>query len=736
MFALLISLISCVSPVVSDNDILMTKQTYGQCQRDKSVEGNPLTISGITYSSGIGTHATSMIPITVPKDAKTLTGGCGIDDEVKDSAQSRSSVVFRILSGSEVLWESAVMHKGDGLATFSVNVPTGSTKLYLLADEYDTNSNDHADWVSLSWVNYSPTDLCTSKRSEKIYPIKSNSQEDQGPILRKMITQARANPGSTILLEKGDYHFYDTGMLKMSFHTSNHDQPTFQPVGVPLVDLVNVTLDGSGSTFYFHNHSQPFLVLDSTGVTIKNVHIDYWRPYVTEAVVVNADYFSTQVRINKTLYPYHVENSNFVFDNEGFTLGPNVMLLFEKGTKRIINGSSSAGFKGQVTENSDGTVTFTENLRNYGLKEGDVIGFKSAARPYPAMVIYRATKTTLDNVRIHSSQGMALLAQRSDTIHLINSGASYADGRYVSATADATHFSNCKGSILVENGLFEGMMDDAINIHSTSLKIVEVVNQSCVKVQYMHGQSVGFETFLPGETIQFIKSNTLENDETRKVTNVVKLSTNQLLLSFEGTLPSAISNGDSVENGDYYPSVTFRNNTVRNNCARGCLFTTPKDVLVENNFFDYTSGSVLLLAGDAANWYESGSCKNVIIRNNKVINALTSSYQFTNALFSFCPTINNIQQQQKSYHMNVKIEGNEIDNYDVPLLYSISAENVEFINNKINYNSDFPSWKKKPFLFNKVKNITIGGNTVTPEKTFTIDDVSLQNTDESEIHFK
>lgn len=735
MLAILISFISAVKPVVSDNDILMTKQTWGQTQRDKSVEGNPLTISGVTYSSGIGTHATSMIPITVPSSAKTLTGGCGIDDEVSTTPQSTASVIFRILSGSEVIWSSDVMHKGDGTVFFSVDVPAGAKKLYLLADEYDTNSNDHADWVNLNWIDYSPTDLCRSNSARHLSPLTSDTFEDQGPIIRRMISVARSNPGSTILLEKGNYHFYSSGALKMSFHTSNHDQPTFQPVGIPLVDLENITLDCSGSTFYFHNRMQPFLILDSVGVTVKNVHIDYWRPYVTEATVVKADYFSTQVRINKTLYPYHVENSRFVFEGEGFTLGPDVMLLFEKGTKRIINGSSSAGFSGSVTENSDGTATFTKSLVQYNLKEGDVLGFKSASRPYPAMVIYRATKTTLDNVLIHSSQGMALLAQRSDTIHLINSGASYVEGRYVSSTADATHFSNCKGQILVENGHFEGMMDDAINVHSTSLKITEVINKSYIKLQYVHGQSVGFETFLPGEKVQFIRSKTLETDEIRNVSNVVKHSTNELYLSIEGTLPENIGVGDAVENAVYYPSVTFRNNTVRNNCARGCLFTTPKDVLVENNYFDYTSGSALLLAGDAANWYESGSCKNVIIRNNRIVNALTSSYQFTRAIFSFTPTIGDIVSQKKSYHANVRIEGNEIVSYDVPLLYSISAENVEFINNKINYNSDFPSWKQKPFQFNKVKNITISGNVVTPAKTFTMEDVSLENTDGSEIHF-
>ena len=252
----------------------------------------------------------------------------------------------------------------------------------------------------------------------------------------------------------------------------------------------------------------------------------------------------------------------------------------------------------------------------------------------------------------------------------------------------------------------------------------------------MHSQSVGFETFLPNENDQFIKAQTLELSEIRKVVQVRKLETTKIQITIDGTVPSGIGVGDAVENSDYYPSVTFRNNTVRNNRARGTLFTTPKDVIVEDNVFDYTSGSALLLAGDAANWYESGASRNVIIRRNKIINALTSSYQFTNAIFSFCPSINSVTSQTQFYHTNVVIEDNYIETFDVPLLYAISSANVEFRNNQIVYNNDYPSWGKRAFLFNKVSNITIAGNTVSPTKTFSFDDVSLTNTDQSEIHFE
>ena len=549
-----------------------------------------------------------------------------------------------------------------------------------------------------------------------------------------MISEARSSPGSTILIEKGEYHFYSAGSLKMSFYISNHDQPTFQPIAIPLVDLHNITIDCSGSTFYFHDLLEPILVLDSTNVTIKNVHIDYWRPFYTEGKVTSADFFSTSLHINNTLYPFHVDTLRFVFEHEGFDLGTSSMMLFEKENGRILANSGDVNFIAIATGGIDGYCTITQNLKNYGMKEGDVVVFRTWDRPHPSIVVYRSNFTTIEKVQIHSTQGMAIICQRSDTITILDSAVNCAKGRYHSSSADATHFSNCRGSIFVNNTEFEGMMDDAINVHSTSLKIITIINKTSIKVNYMHEQSVGFETFLPNERIRFIRSSTLENDEIRTVRSVQKVSTTELILTIDGEIPDSIKGGDAVENADFYPSVLFTNNVVKNNRARGCLFTTPKSVCVENNFFDYTSGSAVLLAGDAANWYESGNCENVTILNNRIVNALTSSYQFTNAIFSFSPTVSDIKGQTKSYHRNIRIEGNTIETFDVPLLYCLSSENVEFVNNVIKYNNDFKSWGQRAFIMNKVHNVTIGNNSVTPEKKFTIDDVSLENTDQSEVH--
>ena len=92
-------------------------------------------------------------------------------------------------------------------------------------------------------------------------------------------------------------------------------------------------------------------------------------------------------------------------------------------------------------------------------------------RPFPAMVLHQAENTTLENVQFHSSQGMALLAQMSRGVTIRGGGCVRGDARVHTAGADATHFSNCAGHISVRNALYEGMMDDAINVHSTCLRI-------------------------------------------------------------------------------------------------------------------------------------------------------------------------------------------------------------------------------------------------------------------------
>jgi hypothetical protein len=345
----------------------------------------------------------------------------------------------------------------------------------------------------------------------------------------------------------------------------------------------------------------------------------------------------------------------------------------------------------------------------------------------------------MENVVFHASHGMALVAQRSTNFRFSGGGVypRAETGRKFSAGADATHFSNCRGEIVVENAHFEGMMDDAINVHATCLRIEEKVDSHTLRCRYIHGQAYGFETFLPGETLRYIRAKWLQPVSPQKVKEVVWLDSKTFLLKMEASIPPFIQVGDAVENADWFPSVMFRKNVVRNNRARGSLFTTPLPVVIEGNLFETIAGSAILLAGDANGWYESGACHDVVIRHNTFRNNLTSRFQFTEGILSFYPEIPDVAGQPERYHRNIRIEQNRFETFDVPLLFAISTDGILFRENTIEYNQAYSGWNRPAFILNGCEQVVIENNRVlnSPRPWQKDGMVERMNTPEDEVRF-
>lgn len=735
---------------ISEENFVGARQEYGETRKGKSVDDNALTLGGKVYTDGIGTHATSMIPLDVPafdSGVRVFTGLVGIDEEV--AAGIGDGVECRILSGSNVLWSSGTIKRGKP-KKFRVPVPQGTRRLYLLTLAGADNWNDHVDWVNLNFEKGANTSI-GSPETTPVYRGEAYGlvpgKGDATFALRKLLHAVhKANGSGKIILPKGEYHFYAKNALEMSFHVSNHDQPTIHPVQVPLSDFRNLELDGNGSTFVFHGKSLAMLLMDCENVTIKNLRLDYARPPYSEAKVVGFENGKTVVSIDGKAFPYEVKNGHLRFIGEGWESGVASVIAFRAGTKEIVERTSDIGFGGRAEVRADGNVDllFDFSKVGAGVAVGDTLTLRTWARPHPACVIYRAKNTQFENVSVHSGWGMALLAQRSENIR-ISGGGTFPrpeTGRVYSASADAFHFSNVAGEVIVENAFFETMMDDALNVHSTCLSVEDVPAPNQIRCRYKHPQAVGFEIFMPGETLRFIKGPTLEQKNEIKVKSVRKLNTNEILVTLEENVPAGLGKGDAVENADYQPSVSFCKNTVQNNRARGILLTTPRKVVVRGNTFRTVAGAAILLAGDAQGWYESGPCEDVEISGNRFLNNLTSSFQFTEAVIALYPEVRNLWEQKQYYHRNVRIFDNEFSTFDVPLLFAISSENLSFTGNRIRYNNDYRGWNKKPFIFRRCKTIDISGNEVAPAgsdklepKTWTLNDLRLEKTPAESVKF-
>lgn len=531
-----------------------------------------------------------------------------------------------------------------------------------------------------------------------------NGKEDRTADVMAAIVKLNNSGGGELKLEAGDYHFYSTHAKKAYFHVSNHDQPKERPIFLPLENMKNVKItgEGEGVNFVFHGMGTALLLDHTERVEVKNVTIKWDTPYYLHAKINAIDSVGrpTVSLADRDCVRFH--NGRLCSVGSDWTNYMNGAIIFDGETHEVVAGTGDVGFDGRAESILDSAEYRLElDVRRISprIKVGDVIVMRPYYRPHPVVCLNHAKDTVLRDFVFTDGFGMGILAQMSENVALLGGGTYPLEfGECASGTIDATHFSNCRGEIRIENCRFEGMMDDALNVHSTSLGITERVDSKTIKCQFMHHQAIGLDLFAKGDEIRFIAGKTLENGPKLKLAAVKALNDYEVLLTFEDEVPDCYQVGDAIENASYHPSVVFRGNKVGNNRARGILLTTPEKVTVEENLFDHVSGTAILLAGDAQGWYESGACRDVTIRKNRFVDCLTSRYQFCDGVIALVPIVKDPGRQVERYHQCLTIEDNIFESFDVPLLFAISGKNIHWRNNKVLTNERYPGWGRGRFL--------------------------------------
>ncbi len=522
------------------------------------------------------------------------------------------------------------------------------------------------------------------------------------------IAAVRAAGGGLIELEPGNYHFAAGTAERHKFYVTNHDQSPDHPVNLPFVNVTNLTLRGHGATLTFHGATVGVLIRNAAAVRLEGIKLDWSRPFITEMEIVGFKDGKTIGKIDRALFPYAVEKGKIVAIGEGWRSGTPWGMVFRGDTHEIIERTADLYGLDAAEANADGTLTcaYDYSKAGAGARPGDVVALRPEHRPYPACVIYHAQDVTFEDVAIHTAWGMGVIAQMSENFTWRGTGraADRTSGvfpptgtkRVTTLHADASHFANVKGTVTVENCLFETMMDDAVNVHCTCLKVLKSTGPRRIRCRYMHRQAIGYGAFGVGDVLRFIDARTLENGLERRVVAVEEHDEREVSLTLDGDLPPE---GEyAVENATYQPAVVFRNNVVRNNRARGVLFTTPKPVVCESNLFDHVSGSAILFAGDAQGWYESGACEDVLVRGNVFRDCLTSTFQFCDGVIASWPMVREIEKQRTHYHRNFRIVDNTFETFDVPLLFALSTDDIRFTGNVIRRNDHYRGWGRPPFI--------------------------------------
>lgn len=587
----------------------------------------------------------------------------------------------------------------------------------------------------LSVLSLSLVLSCTTLSAQKVYEIsafglKANSSKNASPVLQKALAKIKAEykEGEKVILRfpEGRYEFHEKGAAVREYYISNHDQTNPKKVGIALEDMKNLTLDGQGSEFVFHGRMLPVSLLRSENCLLKNFSIDFENPHIAQVKIVENDPQDGIVFEPAPWVDYRIaKDSIFEAYGEGWTMRHSWGIAFDGDTKHLVYNTSDIGCPTKGASEVAPRRIHAPGWKDARLVPGTVVAMRGWGRPTPGIFLSHDVNTTIENVKVHYAEGMGLLAQLCENITLEKFGVCLkgdADPRYFTTQADATHFSGCKGKIVSCNGLYEGMMDDAINVHGTYLKVVKRVDDRTLVGRYMHGQSWGFEWGCPGDEVQFIRSNTMELvGKQNKIISIRPYDKEQtegareFLITFQEPVDQVINeqSGFGIENLTWTPEVLFSGNVIRNNRARGSLFSTPRKTIVENNLFDHTSGAAILLCGDCNGWFETGACRHVIIRKNRFVNALTNLFQFTNAVISIYPEIPDQKGQQQYFHGGpeggIVIEDNEFETFDAPILYAKSVDGLVFRNNTIKLNTEYKPFhpNRNRFWLERVTNVTI-----------------------------
>ncbi len=128
---------------LSDMNWTYASNGYGEIRRDRSNQGLPLTLEGVTYLKGLGTHAICEIRYDLAGAFSGFMSEIGVDDEIYIGG----SVVFQVWLDGALAFDSGVMTGSSPTQTASVDVSGVQELSLLVGDAGNGIAADHSDWA-------------------------------------------------------------------------------------------------------------------------------------------------------------------------------------------------------------------------------------------------------------------------------------------------------------------------------------------------------------------------------------------------------------------------------------------------------------------------------------------------------------------------------------------------------------------------------------------------------------
>lgn len=575
-----------------------------------------------------------------------------------------------------------------------------------------------------------------------LFPVFSQAKEviefkhqdaDMTMEIRKAIENS-TDKNIKLVFERGIYNFRSDYAVGKYVYITNHGNG-FKKIIFNFEGFESVEIVGNGSEFIFHGAIAPFIFEDCQKVNVTDLILDWDIPFAFQADVlaVNKEAHYIDVKPYTSGFSWDLVKGKIRFPNiDGFqysSLGSTLPHI--KETKAIDYGAWDMHLDPQfVEELSHGVLRLYQKDLNYYPRVGTVLnskGDREKDRYAPAFLTRRSSQIVFDRVVIHHALGMGFLFERSEEISIINSGVYIREGseRMISATADATHFANCKGAVLVENCRFEGMYDDGTNVHGTYVEVDTILDQRTVRVALKHFEQMGFQFAGAEDEIWFVQSPNPQRAEQGLVESFVVINETYTDLTFVNDLPAGLSPGDLLENKTWNPDFTMRGTIIKDHRARNIIIKTPKRIIIEDNDLSSMMSSIML-RGETFFWFESGNVTDVLIRNNRFLHCAYGGPE--HAVLKVSPRLGKTFDQSMTYDRNIVFENNTIETFDNRIVWADRVDGLLIKGNTIKQTFTEKPQYPEAYMFDleNCKNVEILNNTYegSCEKSLSVDTVS------------
>jgi hypothetical protein len=447
----------------------------------------------------------------------------------------------------------------------------------------------------------------------------------------------------------GRYDLFPDKMLRRRFDISNanSDAETKKVLALFFEGAEHVKLIGAGATLVCRGKMIELCMKECVSIEVEGISIDYQRPTVSEWTVISTgrDWAEIQVHPDSC---YRIEEGKITWVGEGWSESTGLAQELIPETFKVWRRKDP--LQGLQLEEIE-----PNHLRAVGVHDmvtGRAFQLRNPFRDGVGVFIQNSRDVVLRKVHLIFMHGMGVLCQFSENITLedVKIAPKEESGRTTSAWADCTHFSSCRGKVVLRNCTFNGAHDDAVNVHGTHLRVIGREGERRARVAFMHPQTFGFQAFYPGDEIEYVHADSLAAYGKALVEAVEVVSPYEQLLTLDRSVPEDLRENDVVENVTWTPEVELRDCKVMGIPTRGFLLTTRRRVVVERNTF-VSLGNGIHIESDGEGWFESGCVRDMLICNNRFLSGKGPAIKIS--------PHNSVTNN--SIHRNIEIRKNEFD---------------------------------------------------------------------------